>query len=90
MARKPMITRTMKTTNVVVLCVNVEDRSTFEQTITLPGVYKDEKKLTKKVEFVFADSPVKPIQVISTEVTSKLLGMSEETFIQYAEEMDNR
>lgn len=90
MARKPMITRTMKTTNVTVLCVNVDDRSTFEQNVTLPGTYKEEKKLNKMVEHVFEGSPVKPIQIISTDVTSKLYGMTEETYLQYAEELEKR
>lgn len=90
MARKPMITRTMKTSNVTVLCVNVDDRSTFEQNVTLPGIYKDAKKLEKAVKYVFDDSPVKPIQVIGVEVSEQLYGMSEETFLQYATKMDKR
>lgn len=90
MARKPQITRTMKTSTVTVLCVNVDDRSTFEQTITLPGTYKDAKKLEKAVKFVFSDSPVKPIQILGTEVSEQLYGMSEETFLQYATKIDKR
>lgn len=86
MARKPQVTRTIKTTHAVVLCVNTEDRSTFEQTITLPRTYTDDKKLMKIIEGCFdePDSPVKPISVISTEVKETLYGMTEEEFIQYA------
>ena len=49
MARKPQVTRTITTTVVSLFCVNTEDRTAFEQSLTLPRTYKDEQKLMKAV-----------------------------------------
>jgi hypothetical protein len=45
MARQPQVTRTIQTTVVDIFCANVEDKTTFNQSITLPRTYKDEDKM---------------------------------------------
>ena len=90
MARVPQVTRTIETTDVVLFCVNTEDRSTFEQTLTLPRTYKDDAKLMKAVEKLLDGEPVKPVSIISSEVRQTLYGMTEEKFIQYADVLPPR
>ena len=84
MARVPMVTRTIPTTVVNVFCVNTEDRSTFEQSITLPRTYKDEIKMMKAVEKVLDGEPIKAVSITGYEVQETLYGMTEADFIKAA------
>ena len=84
MARVPMVTRTIPTTIVNVFCVNTEDRSTFEQSITLPRTYKDEIKMMKAVEKVLDGEPIKAVSITGYEVKETLYGMTETDFIKAA------
>ena len=85
MARVPQVTRTIPTTIVHILCVNTEDRSTFEQDITLPRTYKDEQKMMKAVEKVLDGEPIKAVSILGSDVKETLYGMTEAEFIQYAQ-----
>ena len=84
MARVPMVTRTIKTTNAKVLCVSIVENKTFEQEVALPRTYKDEKSLMKQVKAVLENDNVKPVRVIRTEEVVTLYGMSEQEFITTA------
>lgn len=84
MARVPMVTRTIPTTVVNVFCANTEDRSTFEQSITLPRTYKDEIKMMKAVEKVLDGEPIKAVSITGYEVQETLYGMTEADFIKAA------
>lgn len=84
MARVPQVTRTIPTTIVTIFCVNTEDRSTFEQSITLPRTYKDDQKMMKAVEKALEGEPIKAVSIISSEVKETLYGMTEVEFIRHA------
>ena len=90
MARPNMVTRTIPTTIVTVFCVNTEDRSTFEQNVTLPRTYKDENSIMKALVKVFDGEPVKPVSVISSEVHETYYGMLEQDFIAHAQVLPPR
>lgn len=90
MARIPMVTRTIPTTVVSVFCVNTEDRTTFEQSITLPRTYKDDVKLMKAVEKVLEGEPIKAVSIIASEVHETLYGMTEADFIKSAKVLPPR
>lgn len=90
MARVPQVTRTIPTTIVHLLCVNTEDRSTFEQDITLPRTYKDEQKMMKAVEKVLDGEPIKAVSILGSDVKETLYGMTETEFIQYAQVLPPR
>ena len=90
MARVPQVTRTIPTTRVQVFCVNTEDRSTFEQFVTLPRTYKDDEKIMKALEKVFEGEPVKPVSILSLEVHETLYGMTEVEFLKYAKVLPPR
>lgn len=90
MARIPMVTRTIQTTIVTIFCVSIEDRSTFEQTLTLPRTYKDDNKLMKVVEKALEGEPIKAVAIINQEVKEKLYGMTEQEFIKNAKVLPPR
>lgn len=90
MARVPQVTRTIETTIVTLFCVNTEDRTTFEQTLTLPRTYKDEVKMMKAVEAVLSGEPIKAVSILGYEVKETLYGMSEQEFIQHAQVLPPR
>lgn len=88
MARKPMVTRTIITTKVNVLCLNVQDAEPFNQIVTLPRTYKDDKKLLKKVEEVVNTDSVKAVHIVVKEEVETLYGMTEQDFITNATILD--
>lgn len=83
--RKPMVTRTMKTMKVNVLCLNVETAEPFNREVILPRVITDSKKLMDKVHEVVDSDEVKAVHVVDTETVETLYGMTEEAFIEMAE-----
>lgn len=78
-----MVTRTIKSTLVKFLAVNLEDRSTVEMDVNLAGTYKDSDAIMKALKKVY-DEEVKPVQVLDTEEVEKLYGMSEVEFVAHA------
>lgn len=83
--RKPMVTRTIQTTEATVLCIDIINSEPFNKTVTLPRTYKDEKSLMKKVASVIDNDTVKAVHVVATEIHETLYGMSEDDFIATAE-----
>lgn len=85
MARKPIVSRTIKTTNVHCLFYNIETGSTFEGDIVLPRTYKTEKDILKYIE---KNTPlqenVRLVHVKAWDVEQKLRSMTEEDFIKYS------
>lgn len=81
MARKPMVTRTIVTTKVNVLCLDINSAEPFNKVVTLPRTYKDEKKLLKKVEEVVNTDEVKAVHIVDKEEVETLYGMTEQDFI---------
>lgn len=88
MARKPMVTRTIVTTKVNVLCLDIQSAEPFNKVVTLPRTYKDEKKLLKKVEEVVNTNDVKAVHIVDKEEVETLYGMSEQDFITNATILD--
>lgn len=88
MARKPMVTRTIITTKVNVLCLDVTTSEPFNQSITLPRTYKDDKSLMKRVQEVVDTETVKAVHVVDKEEVETLYGMDEQLFIEQATILD--
>ena len=88
MARKPMVTRTILTTKVNVLCLDIQSAEPFNKVVTLPRTYKDEKKLLKKVEEVVNTDEVKAVHVVDKGGVETLYGMTEPYFITNATILD--
>lgn len=90
MARQPKVTRTIITSSVKVLCVDLEKKEPFETVVKLPRTFKDNKKLMKAVEATVNSDTVKAVQIIDTETESVLYGMTEAKFIENAEILPSR
>ena len=88
MARKPMVTRTITTTQVNVLCLDIVAGEPFNQQVTLPRTYKEDKKLMKAIEAVVNTENVKAVHVVAKEEVETLYGMSEQDFITNATILD--
>lgn len=88
MARKPMITRTILSTKVVTLALNVETSEPSNATYNLSGTYKDERKLLKAVQNAFDTETLKNVHIVSSEQVETLYGMDENDFLKYAVELD--
>jgi LytS/YehU family sensor histidine kinase len=88
MARKPMVTRTIITTKVNVLCLDVVSAEPFNKEVILPRTYKDEKKLLKKVEQVVNTDEVKAVYIVDKSEVETLYGMTEQNFIDNATILD--
>ena len=84
MARTPQVTRTIQTTKVNVLCLNIKEGNPFNQTVVLPRTYKDDKHMLKAVEKVINSESVKAVHVVDSVVEETLYGMSEQKFIELA------
>lgn len=88
MARKPMVTRTIVTTKVNVLCLDIKSAEPFNEVVTLPRTYKDDKKLLKKVAEVLNTDDVKAVHIVDKKEVETLYGMTEQDFITNATILD--
>lgn len=88
--KKPMVTRTILTTEVTVLCLDLIKAEPINKTVTLPRTYKDEKAMMKKVSAIIDTDEVKAVHVVDTKVNETLYGMTEEQFISMAEVLPSR
>ena len=84
MARTPQETRTIQTTRVNVLCLNIKEGNPFNKTVVLPRTYQDEKHMLKVLEKVINTESVKAVHVVDSVVEETLYGMSEQKFIELA------
>lgn len=90
MARKRQVTRTIKTTEVNVLCLNIASAEPFNQSITLSGTYKDNKSLMKAVSARIDNEEIKAVHVVDSVEKETLYGMDENDFIEHATELPPR
>ena len=92
MARQPMVTRTIITTDATIMCVNIESKQVEEVTITLPRTYKDDKAIMRYIEkhpeCIYTN--FKPVSVTATVKSENLYGMTEADFVKVAQKMDSR
>lgn len=90
MARVPMVTRTITSTKVIVMCLDVEAGEPCNKEVTVARTYKDNNALMKKVKPLLETETLKPVHIVSTEVVETLYGMTEQYFIAHAEELPPR
>lgn len=85
MARVPMVTRTIITTKVNVMCLDIETGEPCNKSVVVPRTYKDDEKLLKKVKEVLETETLKPVYIVYKEEIETLYGMTEQNFIEHAE-----
>lgn len=86
--RTPMVQRTFKTTVVNALFVNLDDKTTFEKSFTLPRPMKSERDIEKAVikSKMFADNE-RMVTILSFDHKDEKYAMSEQDFIAHATQM---
>lgn len=84
MARIPMVTRTIITTKVTVLCLDIQSGEPCNKTITVPRTYKDDPSLMKVVRPMIETETLKAVHVVDKQEIEKLYGMTEQEFIEKA------
>lgn len=80
-----MVTRTIKGTKVILLCVDVNTAEPFNQTLTIGAVYKDKKKLLNKCRDMVETDTIKVAHIVDEQEVEEIRGMSEEYFIAHSE-----
>lgn len=84
-ARTRVISRTVKTTVVDVLCLDIVNGEPFNKTVELNGYYKDDRKLFKIVEKeINIENTVKAVHIVGKTEGQKRYAMLESDFIKVA------
>lgn len=83
--RKPVVTRTLKSTEVNVLCLDIETAEPFNRTIILPRTYKNDEAMLKVAKAEIDTDKVKAVAIAASKVKLCKYGMSEAAFIANAE-----
>lgn len=87
MSSRDMTTRTMESTIVEVLCMDLVEQKPLTQVITLPKKYSDDTKIMKALQSYNTDE-VKIVSVIGSEVKKELRGITDELFLKYSVVLD--
>lgn len=90
MARKPMVTRTVKVTHAECLWLNVETGESERRIFDVTGTVKDDAKLLSKVKALYDAEDGKIVHIYGSEVEEILYGMTEEKFVAGADVLPNR
>lgn len=90
MARKPMVTRTLKATKAGVLCVNTETQTTTIVGVTLPRTYKCDEDALKVARTMLDTETIKAVRIMFREESETLYGMSEAKFMELADVLPPR
>lgn len=90
MARKRMVTRTIKATVAVVAGINTLTMEIEQNTLELTYLCNDEKKLLKLAQKQFNTDTYKVASIVEISTNDTLYGMPEEQFIALAEVLPDR
>lgn len=84
MARAPRVTRTITTTEVNVMCLDVEKGEIINKDVTVSRTFKDDEKLLKEVKKIVETDYIKAVHIVDKRVVETLYGMTEQEFIEHA------
>lgn len=90
MARVPMVTRTITTTEVNVMCLDVEKGEPINKDVTVSGTFKDDEKLLKEVKKNVETDAIKAVHIVDKREVETLYGMTEQEFIEHATQLPPR
>lgn len=90
MARVAMVTRTITTAEVEVLCMNVESVAVETKTFTLLGGVSTEDLMLKAIKSKHETDTLKPVHIQKMTEIETLYGMTEEDFIKVAKVLPPR
>lgn len=84
MARVPMVTRTITTIEVNVMCLDVEKGESINKDVTVSRTFKDDEKLLKEVKKIVDTDAIKAVHIVDKREVETLYGMAEQEFIEHA------
>ena len=87
MRKEKMITRTIVTTNAEIMAFNLDTNEVITLNESYVGDLSD-KDIEKQFSIEY-DNSAKFLKIINAEKTTKLYGISEKDFLQYAVELDS-
>ena len=90
MARTPMVTRTIRTNRVNVLCLDTETCEPFNKEVLISARTTELKKVMNEVKSVIDTDRIKAVKIVDSEIIETLYGMPETEFIQHAKELPAR
>lgn len=88
--RERMITRTIKETNVKVMCVDVITADVTVMEYTLVGEFHKKEDIMKTLKKEKETDEFKLVNIQTVETVEKLYGMAEADFIKLAKELPPR
>lgn len=83
MKRERMVTKTITTTDVTVLAINVETAEPHNETFQLLGKYKTDEDILKEIDKL-VEHPNKVVHIVDKHESSTKYTMSENDFVEYA------
>ena len=83
-----MITREFKVTTGSVLVVDLTTQETQTKTFFLTGSYENSDAILKSVKNQITDETIIPVTILDYATDTKLYGLSEDTFLGLAVELD--
>lgn len=84
MARKRLVTRTIKSKEVTALCLDIVTSEPSNTTYIVPFNIKDGEDTIKYLRKKYDTETLKVVSVVDTKTTENLYGMPEEDFIKSA------
>lgn len=89
MAKK--VTRTITVTKVTALCIDLKKVEPYNDTFVITGSFTSlDRKLDSKAHEFYDNDSRKIVQIQSVEQSEKIYGMTEETFVLYAKELNEK
>lgn len=86
-----MVTRTIITTKVTALCLDLVTAEPYNETITLSGTFNSKKDALKAFSKVYdVEDEKKAVAIVDCTEEETLYGMSEQEFLQYAKVLPKR
>lgn len=85
MPRSPVVSRTMQTTLVKAMCMNLETRQAEEKTIRIPRSYKKDSQLLTPVKKALEDEKTRVVYIIESHPQLVKFRMTEQQYINAAE-----
>ena len=89
MARERMVTRTITSTEVTIMLVNLDTAEVENKALELSGSFKDFKSIEKAIEKrKVLETNEKLVQILSSEQKEQIYGMPEQKFMELASILD--
>lgn len=88
MPRIPSVTRTMKTTHVMVKAVDIDNEKMLDLEFKLPRTYKNEDAMMKMVNKLHSNPSVKIVKIMDARVETHKYEASEDDYLSIAHIVD--